>query len=156
MRYPEGLPGTYPFGHQHCTRQGSSLSQEHTVDKKERHKRAQVVAEPTVNVKKFSEPNSTPTCGLCDACGLPTTPRAWSGHDATNRRLLNEVHLFCHCCFFPVPLHDSVVSHLRLSASACLVAHVCRAVIWCPHKTIKGYPLVLSFGHTISFRCLSR
>ena len=45
---------------------------------------------------------------------------------------------FLPLCFLPLPLHGSIVSHLLLSTSVSLVARVCIAVIWCPHKTGKG------------------
>ena len=85
---------------------------------------------------------------------------------ASCKMFLLSVHCFFGCSMrsiyfvtavvLPLPFLGSIESHLLLSASVSLLAHMCRASIQCPHKTGKGHSLVLSFGHTIFFRCLSR
>ena len=89
---PEGLPATYPFGHQHFSRQRSRIvAHKNTRSKKENNAQSvtfvhKLSLSRMSIIKNFSEPISTQTCGPCDGCRLPNSLRARSGHDATNRR----------------------------------------------------------------------
>ena len=47
----------------------------------------------------------------------------------------------------PLPFLGSIESHLLLSASVSLLAHMCRASIQCPHKTGKAFSCVEFWTH---------
>ena len=115
------------------TRKLHCCSQEHTVKKENNTQSVTCVPKLSLSqmsiIKKFSEPNfNSDVYGPCDACGLPTTPRARSGHDATNRRLLNEVFYFATVVFSSSTTSRFCYLSFALSTSDSMVTHVRRAL----------------------------